>query len=499
MEMIHILSFWAKFSCVDSAVLHTALRLGVFEHLLNAGSPGLTISQLAERIPASPRGTRVLVEPLVASRLLRHDDEGYLTIVPDYVAPLRDPDLRTLLEGSIGWWGPSTHLLAAVRNNAPISHGGQTWDLLGRYAELFPNTPAPIQGNAAAEALFDRSARNFMRTQALSCAADLKLLERVNEVAQPAAHLAEASGVPVEGLVVLLNTLTQMGIFESDAAGYRYHPAARKVLNERSVASYSQGVGLITDYWDGLGRLDEAVVHDRRTINFNNTPEGERYYLKLARYNTAIFPAYFGLIRNVPKILQQGSLLANMHVLDVGAGSGVWGTAFAHAEPTVQATFFDQPQVLAQTRHNVERMKLSDRAHFCPGNLLDADYGEAGYDIILLGQICHTQDPADLPDLFRRLVRALRPDGWLILADSVLNDRRDEPLDYLYFGIKMFVAASGEVLSLQEYTSLLTQASLTVCHSYKLPGTGIDVIMASRALRPLPDILDAPGLRMLQL
>ena len=497
--MLHALSFWAKFSCVDSAILHTALRLGLFEHLLNGGGAGLTIAQLSERLPASVRGTRVIVEPLVGSRLLARDDEGQLTVAPDYVAPLRDLAFRAQLDEAIDWWGVSRCLTTAVQSNAPVAYAGREWDLLGRYAGLFAEGHAPLHGGTAAEELFDRVARHYLRTQALSCAADLSLLERVQEAGTPLAQLAEASGVPAEGLAVLLNTLARMGIFEVDADGYRYHPDARKVLNARSVASYSQGVGLITDYWDALGRLEEAVVHDRRTINFNNAPQGEQYYLKLARYNTAIFPAYFGLIREIPKTLQQVRSLAQADVLDVGAGSGVWGTAFAHAEPTTRVTFFDQPQVLAQTRRNVERLKLSDRAHFWPGNLLDADFGIACFDVILLGQICHTQDPSDLPHLFRRLARALRPGGWLLLADSILNDRRDAPLDYLYFGIKMFVATSGEVLSLSEYSGLLADAGLVTCHCHKIPGTGIDVMMASHEPHVLPDTLEVPALRAVQL
>lgn len=499
MDVIYTLGFWAKFSCVNSAVLHTALRLGVFDHLLQEGTSGLTLSRLAERLPASLRGTRVLVEPLIATQLLCRDDEGQLTISPDIGPLLSEPGFRAKLDEAIDWWGPSTGLLEAVKSGSPITYGERSWDVLKRYSELFSDKLTPPHESAAAEDLFDRFARHFMRTQALVCTADLGLFERINATAQPLASLAELVGVPEEGLAVLLDTLTHMGVLEADAGGYRYHPEVGKVLSQRSGASYAQGLGLITAYWDALGRLAEAVVHDRRTIHFNNTVQGEQYYLKLARYNTAIFPSYFGLIRDVPKTLMQARALADTQVLDVGAGSGVWGAAFAHAEPTMQVTFFDQPQVLAQTRHNMERLKLSDRAHFLPGNLLDADYGEACFDVILLGQICHTQDPADLVDLFKRLARALRPDGWLVLADSVLNDRRDAPRDYLYFGIKMFVSTSGEVLSLAEYTSLLEGAGLTVSRCYKLAGTGVDVIMASRVTSTLPETLNAATPQAIQL
>ena len=88
-------------------------------------------------------------------------------------------------------------------------------------------------------------------------------------------------------------------------------------------------------------------------------------------------------------------------------------------------------------------------------------------------------------------MRALRPGGWLVLADSILNDQRDGPLEYLYFAVREFISTQGDILSLSEYTRLLAEAGLTSSRCYRL--NGIDVILACREAVALPDALVAQG------
>ena len=64
-----------------------------------------------------------------------------------------------------------------------------------------------------------------------------------------------------------------------------------------------------------------------------------------------------------------------MKVLDIAAGSGVWGIALAQSSKHVSVTAVDWPEVLPVTRKTVGRFGLSERFKFVEGDLLVADFG----------------------------------------------------------------------------------------------------------------------------
>jgi precorrin-6B methylase 2 len=486
MDFAYALGFWAKYAYVDSAVLGAASRLGVFANLPLAGEGFLELGELAARLGASARGTRVLVEPLVATGVLAREAGG-LALGRPVAGHLRDPSFVEALDRAVAWWDAAGQLAQAVRTGQPVTAAGRSWDLLGHYRELFPAAAVPDGAADPAGAPHDRAARNFLRTAALIAAADIGLLEPSGDAPICPAELAAERGLAPEGLAVLLQTLVHLGVLEAAGAAYRRTPAAADYLERSGRAAFGQGLAITSAFWDALGRLDVSVRRDERTMDLADPAQSGPFYLALARYNTSAFPAYYGLIRQVPATVRRIRPLEGAAILDVGAGSGVWGIAFGAAEPTARMTFLDQAPVLAQTRKNVARLQLSDRAEFWPADLLGVDYGAARFDVILLGQICHTQERFELPKLLGKLVQALRPGGCIVLADFVLNERRDAPLDYLYFAVKEFVATQGDILSLAEYADLLRGAGLPNLRCYHLPG--IDVFLANRGGGALPDEL----------
>ena len=76
-----------------------------------------------------------------------------------------------------------------------------------------------------------------------------------------------------------------------------------------------------------------------------------------------------------------------MRVLDLAAGSGVWGIALAQASPQVHVTAVDWPEVIPVTQKTVARFGVSDRFTFVEGDLLEADFG-AGHNVATLGHTC---------------------------------------------------------------------------------------------------------------
>ena len=66
-----------------------------------------------------------------------------------------------------------------------------------------------------------------------------------------------------------------------------------------------------------------------------------------------------------------------MRVLDLAAGSGVWGIAQAQGSEQVSVTAVDWPDVIPITRKTVGNFGLTERFSFIAGDLMQVDFGAA--------------------------------------------------------------------------------------------------------------------------
>jgi SAM-dependent methyltransferase len=483
------LHFWARNASNESALLRASWRLGLFDALPVEGEgPPVALHSLAEKVGASVRGTRALVEMLVCLGLVKMDDARALALSRPVSTFLRDAAFRARLEAEVPWFGPVGRLEEAVRSGQPVAHGGQRWDVLAHFRRVFLETPATASPEA--EDFFDRFARSALRTQLLITAARLGLLEQLGAGARDTEALRTATGASEPGLRRMMEVLAHLGMARAEGTTWGFTDEAKQLLDGKALAYVVRSLSVSAQYWEALDRLDETVRHERYILDLKDPEVSRRFYADNSNQITAVFASHFQLSRRAAATLAQVRPLAGQAVLDIGTGSGVWGAAFAKADPGLHVTYFDQEVVLAQARRNVEQLKLSAQARFWPGNLFTQDFGEAAFDVIILPQVLNVLRPEDLPDIFRRVARALKPDGILVIAEYVLNERRDGPLDHLYFGLRRFLTNEGDLLSASEYGRLLADVGLTASVCLPLPTQ--ELILAARAGVPLPSQLAPP-------
>jgi methylase of polypeptide subunit release factors len=77
-------------------------------------------------------------------------------------------------------------------------------------------------------------------------------------------------------------------------------------------------------------------------------------------------------------------------VLDLGAGSGVWGIALAQQSPHVVVRAVDWPRVLKVTKAFAQRHGIGERLTTAPGDLLKADFG-TDHQVATIGHILHSE------------------------------------------------------------------------------------------------------------
>lgn len=484
------LHFWARNASNESALLQTSLRVGLLDALPveGQGEP-VRLPELARRLVASARGVRSLLELLVCLDLARQDDARRFSLAPSTAALLADPAFRERLQAELPWWAPVGLLDEAVKRGEPVEHAGKRWDVLGHLRALFLDTPPAATPEA--EAFFDRFARSAARTQVLVTAARLGVLETLAAGPRTVPELGAATYMSSAGLRLLVEVLARLGLTaRGDGDTWGLSPEARQVLDGKALPYLVRSLSVSARYWEALGRLDETVRHERFILDLKDPEVSQRFYADNSNQITAVFASHFQLSRQAAATVAQARPLENAAVLDIGTGSGVWGAAFARATPTTHVTYFDQAVVLEQVRRNVQGLKVADRARLWPGNLFEQDFGEAAFDVIILPQVLNVLRPEDLPGIFSRVARALRPDGILVIAEYVLNERRDGPLDHLYFGLRRFMTNEGDLLSASEYARLLSDVGLT--QSVCLPLPTQELLLAAGPRVTLPTRLAPP-------
>src|SRR6266545_4802170 len=93
-------------------------------------------------------------------------------------------------------------------------------------------------------------------------------------------------------------------------------------------------------------------------------------------------------------------------VLDLAAGSGIWGIALAQKSPRVRVTAVDWAGMIPTTKRITRDFGVSDRFNYLEGDILTANFG-SGYDVATLGHILHSEGEERSRELLKKSFRAL--------------------------------------------------------------------------------------------
>ncbi len=159
-----------------------------------------------------------------------------------------------------------------------------------------------------------------------------------------------------------------------------------------------------------------------------------------------------------------------IRVLDLAAGSGVWGIAQAQCSDAVHVTVVDWEGVLPATRGTVAKFGLSERFTFVEGDLDEADFG-TGHDVAILGHILHSEGKDRSRALIAKTFKALKSHGTIAIAEFLVNPDRTGPLGGLLFAVNMLVHTdTGDTYSFEEISEWLTEAGFVNPRTLEAPG-----------------------------
>ena len=273
---------------------------------------------------------------------------------------------------------------------------------------------------------------------------------------RPLGQLVAETGTSVRGLTAILNALVGLKLLARVEGGYALTPESAAFLVSSKPDYRGQFFQHHTEQllpqWQHLA---EVVRTGKPVVRTDRQREGGEYF---ARFVESLFPGNYPAARALGEHLGLAKATAPVSVLDIGAGSGVWGIALAKQSSHVRIRAVDWPRVLEVTRRVASRHGVADRLTTGAGDLFEADFGQ-GHQVAVLGHILHSEGPDRCRRLLQKTYAALAPGGTLAIHEFVPDDDRSGPPQPLIFAVNMLVnTEAGSTYTFAEMGTWLREA-----------------------------------------
>jgi 2-polyprenyl-3-methyl-5-hydroxy-6-metoxy-1,4-benzoquinol methylase len=297
-------------------------------------------------------------------------------------------------------------------------------------------------------------AEAYQRTAAATTAVRTGVADALTVNPATPAAVAQSCGCDSRGITALLGALVALGLAERDGDLFRLsddgavlarsHPQTVALIVEKEWFFYEAWTGLEQTIRDGHARI--APWRDRLRREPNRSFDFLRALDDLAG-------RFGGEPAELAQPLRPGKLL------DVGGGAGSHAARLAAAQPGLEATVLDLPEVEAVVRER--HPTLGFIAGDFEQDRCGRPVGEQ-WDAVLLANVLHDHAPADASRIVREAASLLRDGGILLVYEWALEESRDAPAAVAMFALMMMVENEGGAAYTQgELTSWLTEAGFS--------------------------------------
>jgi hypothetical protein len=272
--------------------------------------------------------------------------------------------------------------------------------------------------------------------------------------------------------------LTSVGIFAEGANGEFHQTRLSEILcsnHSRSIRALAILAG--SPFFRGsTGELEAAVLSGRSGFEH--------------LFGTTLFE-YFGAHPEVAAIAHAGmtsgsaidspALVAAYdfsrfeRIVDVGGGRGALLHAILAVNPKLRGVLADQSVVIA----DASELRTGTLANRC--EIVGTDFFTsvpAGADAYIMKWIIHDWNDDDALKILKNCRRAIRPDGRLLVVESVLKPSNERDPGRIMDLIMLAMAPGGRERSETEFARLLTQAGFSLTRV--IPTSGAFSIVESQ-------------------
>ncbi|MFE0876026.1 methyltransferase [Streptomyces smyrnaeus] len=303
-------------------------------------------------------------------------------------------------------------------------------------------------------------------SKALSTALHLDLFGAL--AAHPGAtptELADRLGISARPMRSLLAACAALGLLTRVGERCFNTPLSQRHLVRTSPDYFGGWVEMLDRHdYPGWMQLHDALRHNRPTAW--NPDEQDSLF---DNADPVMLDTFWEAMTTVSTVTarQLGSrldLTRTRALLDVGGGGAAWDIELCRMHPPLRAAVYDLPHVCELTQKKIDQANLGDRITTIPGDFFaDTSFPE-GYDTHLVSSVLHDWSDAQCRELLARSFTALPSNGRLVIAELLIDDTEDGPLDAALMGLAMQVETWGRSFTAAELTSWLTRTGFTDVH-----------------------------------
>ena len=265
--------------------------------------------------------------------------------------------------------------------------------------------------------------------------------------------IAAACKIHPRGARSMLDHLTVLEFVRKSGDAYTMAEDAAMFLDQNSRAYVGACVEFLTDAtmkgnFDALTqriRVGGAPLDDKSVLRPSND-----VWVKFARGMAGLMMMPSQMLAKQLLAMPAFAPPKAIKVLDIAAGHGIWGIAFAQQNPQARVVGQDWPNVLEVAKENAAKFGVAARYETIAGDALSVGLGD-GYDIVLIPNFLHHLGAAENVAFLKRVHAALKPGGIVATVEFAPDESRVTPPAAATFAVIMLAGTpAGDAYTINE-------------------------------------------------
>jgi len=300
-------------------------------------------------------------------------------------------------------------------------------------------------------------ASSFYDSCILFAASDLGVFARLGELKTADSRtLSAACKMHLRGATLLLDACVALGLLKKTGNLYCNTPESAMFLVPGSLFDLTRAIRYNRDVYPAWGKLDEMVrtgkPMERPEIHLGEDKDRTRNFV-LSMHNRAISIG--------PSVVPLLDLKGRKQLFDVGGGPGTYSTLIARANPDIECTVLDLPEITKIADQLIQAEGMQDRVKTRAGDYHATPFPEHN-DVVIFFGVLHQEAPESIADLLGRAYASLAPGGVVYVLDMMTDATHAQPKFSSLFAVNMALTSeNGWVFSDQELCGWLTDAGFT--------------------------------------
>ncbi|MBT3307395.1 MAG: methyltransferase [Alphaproteobacteria bacterium] len=270
-----------------------------------------------------------------------------------------------------------------------------------------------------------RIAFGFMASKALFAGLHLGVFTFLADGPKTVTEVSGETGVPESRVTILMTALTTIGLIDSQDGSYANSPGASAFLARGAKYDFGDYLRFQIDrqMYPFLGQLNEVLDGSLDPDAVDSYQHWMSDPMEAALYSNAQHSGSLGPGGTIARLVD---LVGARTLLDVGGGTGAMTIRLLEANPDLQSTIIDFPNVAEIGEGFIADAGLSDRVRYIASNALDAEW-PTGQDVILMSYLFSGVAAQEVPRLLQGAFDCLSPGGRLLVHNFMVDDDRTGP------------------------------------------------------------------------